>query len=93
VAGWRALVEAEARIAAVAPSQALDALAHMLPTPAERERALAVATAVLMLDPLLNNPASDLIDRLTLTLDVAPQRVIALALELAASVAYATSGA
>jgi hypothetical protein len=86
VVEWRDLARAEARIAAVAPDEALAALGRMLPGQAERERALAVATAILMVDPTLNDPASEVIDRLTRLLRVKPQRVIDLALQLSASV-------
>jgi hypothetical protein len=87
---WRVLARTEARVLAVAPLEALDALAQMLPGAAQRESALAVATAVLMIDASLNNPQSDLIDRLTGLLGVAPQRVITLARQLCASVAQHT---
>jgi hypothetical protein len=86
VVEWRDLARAEARIAAVAPDEALAALGRMLPGQAERERALAVATAILMVDPTLNDPASEVIDGLTRLLRVKPQRVIDLALQLSASV-------
>ena len=76
---WRHLLRDEARIAAVAPVEALNALRQMLPDAASREQALAVAAAVMMIEPTLNNPRSEIIELLIGTLDVEPDRVIALA--------------
>lgn len=82
---WVRLLKAEARIAAVAPVEALNALEHLLPTTAQRESALAVAAAVMMIEPTLAHPRSEIIEFLIDTLGVDPQRVIALALKLTES--------
>ncbi|MDO9316243.1 MAG: DUF3141 domain-containing protein [Burkholderiaceae bacterium] len=79
---WRRLLREEARIAAVAPIEALNALGDMLPDPASRERALAVAAAVMMIEPTLANPRSEIIELLINTLDVEPERVMDLACKL-----------
>jgi hypothetical protein len=81
---WDQAVRLEARISAVAPAEAFAALTRMLPEAAARERALAVAMAVLMLEPGGHDPASALVGRLMGVLDVAPERVAALARELTA---------
>lgn len=76
---WVALLQQQARITAVAPVEALNALENMLPDRARRELALAIAAAVLMIEPTLDNPRSEIIEFLIGTLGVDPQRVIALA--------------
>jgi len=83
---WQARLKAEARIAAVAPVEALSALAQMLPSHADREHALAVAAAVLMIEPTLHNPRSEIIELLIPMLDLAPDGVIELARRLTAQV-------
>jgi len=79
---WVLLLKQQARIAAVAPVEALNALERLLPDHATRERALAVAAAVMMIEPTLANPRSEIIEFLIGTLNVDPQRVIALARKL-----------
>jgi len=79
---WQGLLKAEARIAAVAPVEALNALGQMLPDIASRERALAVAAAVLMIEPTLQNPRSEIIELLIDALGADPQRVIELSRRL-----------
>ena len=79
---WVQLLKEQARIAAVAPIEALNALEQLLPDSASRERALAVAAAVMMIEPTLANPRSEIIEFLIGTLGVDPQRVIALARQL-----------
>ena len=64
VIDWRRLLHDEARIAAVAPVEALNALGSMLPDIASREHALAVAAAVMMIEPTLANPRSEIIELL-----------------------------
>ncbi|MBL0148889.1 MAG: DUF3141 domain-containing protein [Ideonella sp.] len=81
-ADWQRLLTLEARIAAVAPVEALNALAELLPDQASRERALAVAAAVMMIEPTLHNPRSEIIELLIATLDADPDRVIELARRL-----------
>ncbi|MBP6764755.1 MAG: DUF3141 domain-containing protein [Rubrivivax sp.] len=76
---WPRLLRSEARIAAVAPVEALNALGTMLPTTALREQALALAAAVMMIEPTLNNPRSEIIELLINTLEVDPGRVMDLA--------------
>lgn len=79
---WRRLMQDEARIAAVAPVEAINALGEMLPDTALRERALATAAAVLMIEPTLHHPHSEIIEILIGLLDVDPERVIALARQI-----------
>ncbi len=76
---WIQMLKAQARITAAAPVEALNALAQLLPDAASRERALAVSAAVMMIEPTLANPRSEIIEFLIDTLGVDPQRVIALA--------------
>jgi hypothetical protein len=82
---WIALLKAQARITAVAPIEALNALEQLLPTPASRENALAVSAAVMMIEPTLANPRSEIIEFLMGTLGADPDRVIGLARELTES--------
>lgn len=79
---WVQLLKEQARIIAVAPVEALNALGQMLPDTASRERALAMSAAVMMIEPTLANPRSEIIEFLIDTLGVDPQRVIALARKL-----------
>jgi hypothetical protein len=90
---WRRLMRVEARIAAVAPVEALNALATMLPDTATRERALAVAAAVLMIEPTLSHPRSEIIELLIATLGVEPERVMDLACRLTSPIAGAPAPA
>ncbi len=76
---WVRLLKEQARITAVAPVEALNALDHLLPDTPTRERALAVSAAVMMIEPTLANPRSEIIEFLIDTLGVDPQRVIGLA--------------
>ena len=82
---WIALLKQQARITAVAPVEALNALQQMLPTQASRESALAVSAAVMMIEPTLANPRSEIIEFLIDTLGADPQRVMELALRLTQS--------
>jgi pimeloyl-ACP methyl ester carboxylesterase len=82
---WARTLKEQARITAVAPVEALNALEQMLPNTASRERALAVSAAVMMIEPTLANPRSEIIEFLIDTLGVDPQRVIALARKLTES--------
>jgi hypothetical protein len=79
---WVQLLKEQARITAVAPVEALNALETMLPDQASRERALALSAAVMMIEPTLANPRSEIIELLIGTLDVDPDKVIALARKL-----------
>jgi pimeloyl-ACP methyl ester carboxylesterase len=83
---WVQLLKEQARITAVAPVEALNALEQMLPDSAQRELALAVSAAVMMIEPTLANPRSEIIELLIGTLGVDPQRVIGLAKVLTDSV-------
>ncbi|MEX8520121.1 MAG: DUF3141 domain-containing protein [Leptothrix sp. (in: b-proteobacteria)] len=84
---WRQGVREEARISAVAPIEALNALAQMLPDPAARQRALAIgAAAVMVSEPAAGNPAAALIEQLIVQLGADPVRVMALAADLTALV-------
>jgi hypothetical protein len=82
---WIQLLKEQARITAVAPVEALNALEQMLPTTASRESALAISAAVMMIEPTLANPRSEIIEFLIDTLGVDPQRVMELALKLTQS--------
>jgi pimeloyl-ACP methyl ester carboxylesterase len=79
---WVQTLKAQAKFTAVAPVEALNALEQMLPDTASRERALAVAAAVMMIEPTLASPRSEIIEFLIGTLGVDPQRVISLARKL-----------
>jgi hypothetical protein len=83
---WVQLLKEQARITAVAPVEALNALEQMLPDSARRELALAVSAAVMMIEPTLANPRSEIIEFLIGTLGVDPERVIGLAKVLTDSV-------
>jgi pimeloyl-ACP methyl ester carboxylesterase len=82
---WLDLMRAEARIAAVAPVEALNALGRMLPTQEEREHALALAAAVMMIEPTLDNPRSEIIELLIGMLHLDATRVMDLACSITAS--------
>ncbi|MBP0599403.1 DUF3141 domain-containing protein [Herbaspirillum sp. LeCh32-8] len=83
---WVQLLKEQARITAVAPVEALNALQQMLPETATRERALALAAAVMMIEPTLANPRSEIIEFLIGTLGVDPDKVIALARKLTTAI-------
>jgi hypothetical protein len=83
---WLTLLKQQARITAVAPVEALNALEQLLPDQTSRERALALSAAVMMIEPTLANPRSEIIEFLIGTLNVDPQRVMALARKLTDSV-------
>jgi hypothetical protein len=83
---WVQLLQEQARIAAVAPVESLNALEQMLPDSARRELALAISAAVMMIEPTLANPRSEIIEFLIATLGVDPERVIGLAKVLTDSV-------
>ncbi len=83
---WARLLKQQARIAAVAPVEAINALHTMLPDASSRERALALAAAVMMIEPTLANPRSEIIELLMGMLGADPQRVIALARTLTGAV-------
>jgi hypothetical protein len=83
---WVQLLKDQARITAVAPVEALNALERMLPDTATRERALALAAAVMMIEPTLANPRSEIIEFLIGTLGVDPDKVIALARKLTSAI-------
>jgi hypothetical protein len=79
---WVKLIKEQARLTAVAPIEALNGLQQLLPDQASREAALAVSAAVLMIEPTLANPRSEIIEFLMGTLDADPERVINLARHL-----------
>jgi len=81
-ADWIALLKIQARITAVAPVEALNALEQLLPDQTSRETALAVSAAVMMIEPTLANPRSEIIEFLMGTLGADPDRVIGLARQL-----------
>jgi hypothetical protein len=87
---WVQLLKEQARITAVAPVEALNALEQMLPDAKRRELALAIAAAVMMIEPTLSNPRSEIIEFLIGTLGVDPERVIGLAKVLTDSVGEST---
>jgi len=79
---WIKLLKAQARITAVAPVEALNALEQLLPDAASRENALALSAAVMMIEPTLANPRSEIIEFVMATLGADPDRVIELARKL-----------
>jgi hypothetical protein len=82
---WNRLLKEQALFTAVVPVEALNALDQLLPDTASRENALALAAAVMMIEPTLANPRSEIIEFLIDTLGVDPQRVIGLARKLTES--------
>jgi hypothetical protein len=79
---WVQLLKSQARITAVAPVEALNALEQLLPDATARENALAVSAAVMMIEPTLANPRREIIEFVMATLGADPDRVIALARQL-----------
>lgn len=79
---WIKLLRQQARMTAVAPVEALNALEQLLPDPFTRETALAVSAAVMMIEPTLANPRSEIIELLLGTLGADPDRVMTLARHL-----------
>jgi hypothetical protein len=86
---WQKLLDGQALIVAFAPEQAMAHLPEMLPTQAERERAVALAAAVLMSEPELADPQSPLSRKVHALLCIDTSRAAALALSLAQTVAAA----
>lgn len=82
---WIHLLKEQARMTAVAPVEALNALEQLLPDQSSRETALAVSAAVMMIEPTLANPRSEIIEFLMGTLGADPDRVIELARKLTQS--------
>lgn len=82
---WVKLLKEQARMTAVAPIEALNALDQLLPDQSSRENALAVSAAVMMIEPTLANPRSEIIEFLMGTLGADPDRVIGLARKLTES--------
>jgi len=79
---WIKLLKQQARMTAVAPIEALNALEQLLPDQASRETALAVSAAVMMIEPTLANPRSEIIEFLMGTLGADADRVMTLARSL-----------
>jgi poly(3-hydroxyalkanoate) synthetase len=79
---WIKLLKEQARMTAVAPIEALNALEQLLPDQTSRETALAVSAAVMMIEPTLANPRSEIIEFLMGTLGADPDRVMAMACRL-----------
>jgi hypothetical protein len=86
---WQKLFDAQALIVAFAPEEAIARLPHMLPTTAERERAVALAAAVLMAEPELADPKSEMSRKVHELLGIDPARAAALALTLSQAIASA----
>jgi hypothetical protein len=89
---WSTLLKEQARITALAPVESLDAVSDMLPDSVSRENALALAAAVLMIEPTLANPRSEIIEYLIVALGVDPLRVIELARRMTDSISPNSSG-
>jgi len=83
---WKALLERQTLVMTFAGDEALAALPRLLPGASDRERAVALAAAVLMGVPALADPSSDVARAVRERLDVDPARVAALALSLAQAV-------
>ena len=79
---WARMLKAQAHFTALAPVEALNALSTMLPDQESREAALAVSAAVMMIEPTLANPRSEIIEFLMGTLGADSERVIAQARKL-----------
>jgi hypothetical protein len=80
--GWRDLVRDEAMVRAVAPVEALEALVRLLPTAIARERALAVAAAVLVAEPTAEDNGAEFLGGLVELLGADPRHVMKLGFEL-----------
>jgi hypothetical protein len=76
------MLKEQARMTAVAPVEALNALEQLLPDQNSRETALALSAAVMMIEPTLANPRSEIIEFLMGTLGADPDRVIGMARKL-----------
>ncbi len=90
---WVQMLKVQARVTAVAPVEALNALEVLLPDTQRRELALALSAAVMMIEPTLANPRSEIIEFLIDTLGVDPERVIGLAKVITDSVEAAPKAA
>ena len=80
---WVELLKQQARITAVAPVEALNALEQLLPDQKTRETALAISAAVMMSEPALANPRAEIIEFLMGKLGVDPDQVMVMARHLA----------
>ncbi|GAB4400111.1 MAG: DUF3141 domain-containing protein [Rhodoferax sp.] len=83
---WNATLKSQARIVAVAPLEALQALPALLPVTEDRATALAVAAAVFMIDLKRSNPRNDFIEDLMQALGLDAQQVMARAQALSEGV-------
>ena len=83
---WKAVLERQTLVMTFAGDEAMAALPRLLPAPSDRERAVALAAAVLMMAPALADPASPASRAIRERLGVDPARVAALALSLAQTV-------
>ncbi|WP_067066108.1 DUF3141 domain-containing protein [Roseateles chitosanitabidus] len=92
---WASLLHRQALVVAFAPEEAIDALPRLLPELADREQAVALASAVLMSEAELSDPSSPAARYVHRVLEVDPARVAALAQSLstppAATVTIAAS--
>jgi hypothetical protein len=62
----------QARLVQLDPEAALDALPKLLPTEAERERAVALVARIMLLEPALSDPDSPLAEKVKKYLDLDP---------------------
>lgn len=76
---WGAMLDQQALVMSFAPLEALAALPRLLPGQAEREQALALASAVLMSEPTLADPQSPAARYVRESLGVDPAKVARLA--------------
>lgn len=83
---WIKLLKEQARMTAVAPIESLNALEQLLPDQTSRETALAISAAVMMIEPTLANPRSEIIEFLMGTLGADPERVMDLACHLTSAI-------
>ncbi|MBS0340655.1 MAG: DUF3141 domain-containing protein, partial [Proteobacteria bacterium] len=84
---WPKILDAQSLVVTFAPKEAMAALPRMLPTQTEREHALALAAAVLMAEPTLTDPDTPAAHFIREQLGVDPERIAALSLSLAQTVA------
>lgn len=88
---WASLLHRQALVVAFAPEEAIAALPRLLPDAADREQAVALASAVLMSEAELADPKSPAARYVHRVLEVDPVRVAALAQSLSAAPAATVS--
>ena len=71
-AEFQSVLARQARLVQLDPEAALDALPKLLPTEADRERAVAIVARIMMLEPALSDPDSPLAKKVKTLFDLDP---------------------